>query len=131
MTMANSLEARVPLLDHELLERVAVIPPNIKSRGLETKRLLRRAARGLLPPSIRKGKKRGFTPPLPLWIKTELKDFVLEMFSERRIRAIGFLDEKYCFDLVQQHLNGTRDNNREIWTLISLICWAEKFKLQF
>ena len=126
MTMANSLEARVPLLDHQLVERLAVIPPRIKSRGLQTKRLLRRAVRNLLPPSIRKGKKKGFTPPLPFWIKDELKPFLLDFFSERRIRATGVLNETYCRKLLHEHLNGIRDNNRQIWTLFSLMSWLEK-----
>ncbi len=83
MTMANSLEARVPLLDHELVERMARIPPRIKSKGLQTKRLLRRAVRNLLPPEIRKGTKKGFTPPLPFWIKNELKGFLGEVFRPK------------------------------------------------
>ncbi len=130
MTMANSLEARVPLLDHELLERVARIPPAIKSRGLQTKRLLRRAVRNLLPPEIRKGKKKGFTPPLPFWIRNELKGLLLEYFSEGRIRATGFLNEKYCQEVLHEHLRGEKDNNRQIWTIFALLCWLEKYPLQ-
>lgn len=57
--MANSLEARVPFLDHELVERIAVIPPGVKSRGFQTKSLLRNAVKLLLPASIRQGRKRG------------------------------------------------------------------------
>ena len=92
MTMANSLEARVPLLDHELVERVAVLPPQTKTRGLQTKMLLRRSVKSLLPPSIRKGKKKGFTPPLPHWIRDELKGFFLDAFDEARIRRTGILN---------------------------------------
>lgn len=126
MTMAHSLEARVPLLDHELVERMAVIPPHIKSTGLQTKRLLRRAVRNLLPPGIRKGKKKGFTPPLPFWIKEELKDFILRSFSQERLRAIGFLNPAYCRQLVDEHLQGKKDNNRQIWTVLALTYWLEK-----
>lgn len=127
MTMANSLEARVPLLDHELFERLATIPPHIKSRGLQTKRLLRRAVRNLLPPEIRKGKKKGFTPPLPYWIRDELKPFLTEVFSRKRLGQSGFLNEGYCAGLLQDHLQGIKDNNRQIWTILSLVCWMEKF----
>jgi asparagine synthase (glutamine-hydrolysing) len=126
MTMANSLEARVPLLDHELIERLATIPPHIKSRGLQTKRLLRRAVKTLLPPSIQRGKKRGFTPPLPFWIKHELKPFLLDFFSDSRIHATGMLNADYCRQLLDDHMQGRRDNNRQIWTLFSLMCWWEK-----
>jgi asparagine synthase (glutamine-hydrolysing) len=129
MTMANSLEARVPLLDHELLERVACIPPHIKLRGLQTKGLLRRAVRNLLPPEIRKGKKKGFTPPLPFWIKNELKGLLCHYFSEERIRSTGFLNEKYCSQVLNEHLSGKKDNNRQIWTIFALLCWLDKYPL--
>jgi asparagine synthase (glutamine-hydrolysing) len=128
MTMANSLEARVPLLDHHLLERIAVIPPQIKSSGLQTKRLLRRAVRGLLPPAIRKGKKKGFTPPLPFWIRDELKPMLLDYFRPERIRSTGILNEGYCSGLLDEHLAGKKDNNRQIWTILALVCWLEKFR---
>ncbi len=88
--------------------------------------LLRRAARNLLPPSIRKGKKKGFTPPLPLWIKDELKEFFLDSFSEARIKATGILNERYCVQLLNEHLQGKKDNNRQIWTILSLLCWLEE-----
>jgi asparagine synthase (glutamine-hydrolysing) len=127
MTMANSLEARVPLLDHELVERVARIPPRIKSKGLQTKRLLRRAVRNLLPPKIRKGTKKGFTPPLPFWIKNELRDFLGEFFSIKRLEATGLLDANYCHGLLDEHLKGKKDNNRQIWTILGLVCWLEKY----
>ncbi len=129
MTMANSLEARVPFLDHELVERVAVISPQHKTRGLQTKRLLRKAVRNLLPPSIRKGKKRGFTPPLPYWIKDELKVFLLEAFSDIGSRTAGILNPQYCRTILDDHLQGKKDNNRQIWTLLSLICWLEKHRV--
>lgn len=126
MTMANSLEARVPLLDHELVERVAVFPPKLKSRGLQTKRILRRAVRTLLPPEIRKGTKKGFTPPLPYWIRDELRDFVFEIFAPERLRATGLLEERYCRQMLEEHLQGKKDNNRQIWTILALVCWMEK-----
>ena len=125
MTMANSLEARVPLLDHELVERLATIPPHIKSRGFETKRLLRKAVKPLLPRSIRKGKKKGFTPPLPYWIKGELRPLFEEYFAESRLNSFGILDARYCRDLLTEHLHGQRDNNRQLWTVLGLMRWLE------
>jgi len=126
MTMASSLEARVPLLDHELVEYVTLLPPSLKTKGLQTKVLLRKAARSLLPPSIRRGKKKGFTPPLPIWLRTELREFVQDTLSERRIRGMGFLNEEYCRTLLDEHFQSRKDNNREIWTLIALVCWWER-----
>jgi asparagine synthase (glutamine-hydrolysing) len=129
MTMANSLEARVPFLDHELVERIAVIPPGVKSRGFQTKSLLRNAVKLLLPASIRQGRKRGFTPPLPFWIKNELKDFFGEVFSRERLAKSGVVNPNYCKNLLDEHLNGVRDNNRQIWTVMSLVLWLEKHPL--
>jgi asparagine synthase (glutamine-hydrolysing) len=125
MTMAHSLEARVPLLDHELLEHVAMMPPQLKTRGLQTKTLLRTVARELLPPQIRKGAKKGFTPPLPFWIRDDLRDFVLDVFSERRLTATGILNAPYCRQMVEDHFLGKKDNNRQIWTIVALVCWIE------
>jgi asparagine synthase (glutamine-hydrolysing) len=127
MTMANSLEARVPLLDHEIVERVALMPPREKSRGLQTKRLLRRAVRGLLPPEIRNGAKKGFTPPLPFWIKNELKGFLADQFSAEKLSRGGILDPTPCKQILREHLEGKKDNNRQIWTILALVCWLEKF----
>lgn len=126
MTMANSLEARVPLLDHELVEYITRLPPRLKTRGLQTKVLLRRAARSLLPSSIRKGKKKGFTPPLPVWLRGGMREFVQDTLSKQRIREMGFLNEHYCRALLDDHLLGRKDNNREIWTLVALACWWKK-----
>lgn len=126
MTMANGLEARVPLLDHELVERVALIPPVIKQRGFRTKPLLRQVARDLLPPAIQKGKKKGFTPPLPFWIKDELKELFLDAFSPGRIKATGILNPAYCRLILDEHLQGKKDNNRQIWTVLALLCWLDK-----
>ena len=126
MTMANSLEARVPFLDHELVERMSVIPPGVKCKGFQTKSLLRNAVKLLLPPSIRKGKKKGFTPPLPFWIKNELRPFISEVFSEKRLGRSGVINAKYCRALLDEHLNGVKDNNRQIWTVLSLVLWLEK-----
>lgn len=126
MTMANSLEARVPFLDHKLVERVSMIPPRIKSKGFQTKSLLRNAVKLLLPPSIQKGKKRGFTPPLPFWIRDELRSFVSDIFLEDRLGRVGIINPQYCKTLLDEHLKGTRDNNRQIWTVLSLVLWLEK-----
>lgn len=126
MTMYNSLEARVPLLDHELVEKVAMMPPQIKTRLLQTKVLLRRAVRRLLPAQIRKGKKKGFTPPLPYWIKEDLRPLITEYFCPSKVKETGILNAPYCSRLLNDHLTGKRDNNRQIWTLLALMRWLEK-----
>jgi asparagine synthase (glutamine-hydrolysing) len=125
MTMANGLEARVPLLDHELVEKIARIPPAVKCPGFQTKGLLRKAVAKLLPETIRKGSKKGFTPPLPFWINNELKGFLADLFRPERVKQTGILNPVYCTRLLNEHFNKIKDNNRQIWALASLICRLE------
>jgi asparagine synthase (glutamine-hydrolysing) len=127
MSMANSLEVRVPLLDHELVEFMAGVPPALKSSGLNTKSLLRDVVRPLLPAAIVQGKKRGFTPPLPVWLKRELREFVQDTLSPARIRDMGLLDPVVVTRILEDHFLGRRDNNRPIWTLLCLVLWYEHF----
>jgi len=125
MSMANSLEVRVPLLDHELVEWMARVPPRWKSSGLGTKTLLRDVVRPLLPSTIVRGKKRGFTPPLPLWLKRELRGFCLDVLSPARVRAMGWFEPAAVSQILQDHFEGRRDNNRSIWTLLCLLLWYD------
>jgi asparagine synthase (glutamine-hydrolysing) len=127
MSMANSLEVRVPLLDHELVEYMARVPPRWKSAGLQTKSLLRDVVRPLLPSTIVGGKKRGFTPPLPIWLKSELRDLVHDVLSPARLRAMGVFRPDVVARLLDDHMQGLRDNNRAIWTLFCLVLWYERF----
>lgn len=125
MSMANSLEVRVPFLDHELVEFMARVPPRLKSSGLSTKTLLRDVVRPLLPSRIVRGKKRGFTPPLPVWLKHELREFVQDTLSPARMRALGFFEPAAVSGILEEHFAGQRDNNRPIWTLLCLALWHE------
>jgi asparagine synthase (glutamine-hydrolysing) len=125
MSMANSLEVRVPLLDHELVEFMAGVPPVFKSSGFSTKSLLRDVVRPLLPPAIVRGRKRGFTPPLPVWLKRGLREFVQDTLSPSRIHDVGWLDPVVVSRILEEHFGGRRDNNRPIWTLLCLVLWHE------
>ena len=128
MSMAHSLEVRVPLLDHELVEYLAQVPPTLKSSGLNTKSLLRDVVRPLLPPTIVKGKKKGFTPPLPVWLKNDLRDFVQDTLSPARIRDMGLLRPEAVSQILDDHFAGRRDNNRPIWTLLCFVLWHENLR---
>jgi asparagine synthase (glutamine-hydrolysing) len=130
MSMANSLEVRVPLLDHELVEFMARVPPTLKSSGLSTKSLLRDVVRPLLPPTIVKGKKRGFTPPLPVWLKNDLREYVQDVLSPARIRRMGILNADAVARILGDHFSGRRDNNRPIWTLLCFVLWHENLGRQ-
>ena len=125
MSMANSLEVRVPYLDHELVEFMARVPPRLKSAGSSTKSLLRDVVRPRLPPTITRGKKRGFTPPLPVWLKGPLRDFVCDVLSPTRVRDTGFFDPVAVTRILDEHMSGQKDNNRPIWTLLCFVLWYE------
>jgi len=127
-SMMNSLEVRVPLLDDELVEFMRRVPVRIKQPGWGTKRLLRQAMKDILPENIVRGRKKGFTPPMPYWLRNELKEFMLDTLSEHGLAQLGILDEGYITHLVDEHLRGHRDNNRQLWSLITLMVWWETYQ---
>ena len=101
------------------------VPPRLKSAGFSTKSLLRDVVRPLLPPTITRGKKRGFTPPLPVWLKGPLRDFVCDVLSPTRVRDTGFFDPVAVTRILDEHMSGQKDNNRPIWTLLCFVLWYE------
>jgi asparagine synthase (glutamine-hydrolysing) len=126
MSMANSLEVRVPLLDNAIIdfsERLTI--PKIK--GFQTKRLLRKALSRFQPQEIAYGRKRGFTPPLALWIKKGLKDYTFSVLSKENIQDIGFLNYTYITSLITDHLNNKAENSRSIWALVVLVKWYHNY----
>ena len=127
MTMAHSLEARVPFLDHSLVEFAASLPSHLRLKGLCKKYLLKKAVAGIVPRSILTGRKRGFNVPLPSWLIGPLKPAVLDVLSPRRIRESGFLDERRIGALIADHLQKRADYSRQIWGLLVLMLWREEF----
>jgi asparagine synthase (glutamine-hydrolysing) len=121
MTMAASLEARAPFLDHRLVEFVSALPDELRVRGLETKWILRQAARPLLPRL--RPRKAGFRIPVGAWLRGELRDFLLE-----HLRGAGSLTRPYyeprTLDRVlDEHLAGGRNHETLLWTLLNLEIW--------
>src|SRR5581483_575221 len=95
MTMAHSLEARPPLLDHKLVEFAATVPARFRLRNGTTKYLFKRAMRGLLPDSIIDRQKHGFAVPLARWFRGELADFARDLLLSPTARQRGILDPDY------------------------------------
>jgi asparagine synthase (glutamine-hydrolysing) len=122
-SMAHGLEVRVPLLDNNLVDFMAQAPHSLLQRGLGSKRLLRRAMAASLPKSVVHGGKKGFTPPMPGWLRHELRDFAIDMLAPERIGKIGLFQPDAVAHLLKAHLTGQRDNNRELWTLIAFSSW--------
>ena len=126
MTMANSIELRVPLLDHEILEFAASLPENLKVRGLTTKYIAKRALRKRVPRQILDRKKVGFPTPFSSWLKTELNDLVHDILLDRQTLARGYFDRTCIENLIKDHSESER-YPKEILSLISLELWHRAF----
>ncbi|HEV7771229.1 MAG TPA: asparagine synthase (glutamine-hydrolyzing) [Solirubrobacterales bacterium] len=123
-TMAFSLEARSPLLDPEMMEMAASIPAVHKARGLQRKIALRGALRGWLPDAILDGPKRGFELPVARWLRTDLAPFTREVLLDRESTNRGWTRPGAVAALIDQHVAGTADHGRKLWSLLVLELWA-------
>lgn len=126
-SMANSLEVRCPLLDHEFVEFVCGLPMVYKLNGLKTKYLFKKAAKGILPESIIHRQKKGFGIPISRWLTSELKDFMLDYLSEEKIKRQGFFNYPYIKILIDDHVRKKMDNRKLLWPLLVFQLWHERF----
>jgi asparagine synthase (glutamine-hydrolysing) len=125
MSMAHSLEARVPLLDHPLVEYAASIPPELKLNGT-TKYIFKQAMRGILPDDVIDRPKQGFAVPLGRWFRGELGGFLREHLLSQRCRERGVFNPDYVGKLVALHERG-RPLDFQLWTLLSFELWCRRF----
>lgn len=124
MSMAHGLESRVPFLDHPLIEFVATIPPNVKFQNGELKRMLMKAFGNILPQSITGRKdKMGFPVPLNQWMKTDLRDFVLDTFQTQKRMDRPYFNTQKIIDAVEKE----GKFSRKVWGLLSLELWHQEF----
>ena len=126
MSMATSLEGRVPLLDHPLVEMIAAIPSRFKMRGMKTKVLLRDAMRDVLPRATTHGPKQGFNVPIPSWLNGPLRELVHDTLSPSRIAATGIFRPEPIQELIRAHEKLERDHSRDIWTLLMFQTWYDR-----
>jgi asparagine synthase (glutamine-hydrolysing) len=127
MSMAASIEARVPLLDHPLVEWAARLPDRFKVRGLEGKVLLKRLARRLLPAEVVDRPKVGFTVPLSPWFRGPLRELLADTLLSSRCAARGYYNAATLRGYVEDHLAGRKDRARELWTLLTLELWHRAY----
>lgn len=125
MSMMNSLEVRVPLLDHKLVEFAAQIKPEFKLKNQNTKFILKETMKSILPKEIISKPKTGFDVPITHWIKEELAPEIEETINE--IKKQKFFDSSYIEKLYKQHLEKKRDNSRRIWALLCFNRWAKLY----
>jgi asparagine synthase (glutamine-hydrolysing) len=126
MTMANSIELRVPLLDHKLLEFAASLPENFKVHGFTTKYLVKMALKNRLPKEIMERKKVGFPVPYDTWMRTELKDWVRDILLDRESMSRGYFDKKCIENLIAEDIR-THRYPKEILSLVALELWHRNF----
>jgi asparagine synthase (glutamine-hydrolysing) len=126
-SMMASLEGRVPLLNNDFVEYATHLPLNMKLRGLRSKFLLKRALRGLLPESILNRPKKGFGIPVAHWFRGPLKEQMLSVLSPERIARNGLFDASAVARLVSDHLEGRRDNRKQLWTLFAFELWHDGY----
>ncbi len=122
-TMANSLEARVPFLDHLFMEDIAKIPPNLKLKGFKTKYILKKAFENFIPKTILTRKKMGFRVPIARWFRKELKDYTREILLNQRTIGRGYLKKAGVEKLLNEHLTIHYDHSAKIWALLFLEIW--------
>lgn len=127
MSMATSLEARVPLLDHKLIDYVMRIPADLKLKGLETKYIFRQAVRGIVPDQILDRPKQGFGVPIGDWINAQLRDRMRETLGAKRFVERGYFEGKYIETLLEEHSKNRRDHSHALWILFMLELWHQKF----
>jgi asparagine synthase (glutamine-hydrolysing) len=126
MTMANSVELRVPLLDHKLLEFAACLPETFKVRGFTTKYIAKTTLRKRVPQEILDRKKVGFPVPYGAWLKNELKDMVHDVLLDQETLARGYFNRSCVESLIKEH-SETERFPKEILSLVSLELWHRAF----
>ncbi|MEW5900341.1 MAG: asparagine synthase C-terminal domain-containing protein, partial [Acidobacteriota bacterium] len=123
MTMAHSLEARVPFTDVPLFEYLAGLSGNLKLHGLSLKYLLKKAMKPYLPQEILNKKKIGLEIPYSRWFCGELKGLLLDYLSAATLKNIAFLNPRFVQRIIAEHLEKRRDRGRELWGLLNFVVW--------
>ncbi len=127
MSMAVSLEARVPLLDHKLIEFVTRIPASMKMAGLETKHLFKRAIADLVPPEVLHRRKQGFGVPIQHWINQQLRERIRDTLNDPRTIQRGYVSRSHVELLLDEHERGRRDHSMALWSLLMLELWHRRY----
>jgi asparagine synthase (glutamine-hydrolysing) len=127
MSMAASIESRVPFLDHKLVEFTARLPARLKLRGWTTKYVLRRSMKGVLPEVILKRSKMGFPVPLASWFRGPFKPVIEDYVLGERAQSRGLFDPGFVRALVSEHQSGARNHAERLWSLVNFEMWQRQF----
>jgi asparagine synthase (glutamine-hydrolysing) len=127
LTMANSVEARVPFLDHELVELAMAIPPEDKIRGDEGKHVLKRAVSDLLPEEVVWRPKQGFATPVERWFRGELASQLERRLERSALIELGYLDRAAIRQILAIHREGRADRSFQLWNILNLSTWFDRW----
>jgi asparagine synthase (glutamine-hydrolysing) len=127
-SMATSLETRVPMLDHRVVESALTMPASFRLKGFKTKAILKRAFGDLLPPQILRRGKQGFSTPMKHWLRGELRPMMMDVLAEARIRRDGFFRPETIERLKSEHLAERADHAHVLWSLMLYCMWLERYQ---
>jgi asparagine synthase (glutamine-hydrolysing) len=127
LSMAHSLELRVPFLDPRVAEFAFALPQALKVRGFAKKRLLRQALAPLLPKEIIQGRKQGFSIPIATWLRGPLQPFAREVLAPATLERQGCLDPSTVTALLDRHCAGREDLSRQLWGLMAFTLWFDRY----
>ena len=127
MSMAASVESRVPFLDHKLVEFTSSLPERLKLRGWTTKYVLRQSMKGVLPQAILDRPKMGFPVPLGSWFRGAYRSVLDEYVLSSRARERGIFNPEFVRSLVEQHQHGEANHSERLWSLVNLEMWFRRF----
>lgn len=126
-SMAHSIEARVPFLDHHFVELVMRIPPGVRTRAGDPKYLLKRALRDLLPPEVLEGRKRGFVVPVAAWLRGPLRPLAERLMAHERLERQGIFRPNFAHRYLDPHLRQEADNADVLWAMLMFQLWHVVF----
>lgn len=127
LSMANSIEVRVPFLDNEVIDFLQRVPAGLKLHGQNQKYILRKAMKGILPREILRRRKAAFGLPVRGWLRGELRGMLHDMLSEDRIRRRGILNPSVVAQMIRSNETGEKDYTLQLWGLLTLELWHQTF----
>ena len=125
MSMAVSIEARVPLLDYRIVEFAMNLPADMKLNGTRTKSILRRAVKSLVPNLVLEKPKQGFSIPMKHWLCTSLKPMMLDLLSKDSLHRAGYFNHQVVTAWIREHLAGHANHSHRLWALMVFEMWQQ------
>lgn len=127
MSMAHSIESRVPLLDNRVVEFAATLPASLKIKNGRKKHILKEAAATLLPAEILNRRKQGFAVPVGGWFRGDLREFFSDVLSSRAARERGYFNYRFIDRIIREHMTGRRDHTLRLWALVVFELWHRQY----